>query len=66
MASAWEIFGYTLLIVAAIIGINFIFGLNTNNFELYATTTLLPVILTIVALPVAYFIKRALIVKYWK
>lgn len=66
MASVWEIFGYTLLIVAAIIGINFIFGLNTNNFELYATTTLLPVILTIVALPVAYFIKRALIVKYWK
>ena len=66
MSSIWEILGYTLLVIVAVVGLNFIFGLNTTNFSLYATTLLLPILLTVVVLPISYFIQKALIVRYWK
>ena len=66
MNSIWEILGYTLLVVVMIVGLNFIFGLNTTNFALYATTLILPICLALVAIPCSYFIQKTLIVKYWK
>lgn len=66
MSSIWEILSYTLLVIVAIVGLNFIFGLNTTNFALYATTLILPILLSVVALPVSYFIQKTIIVKYWK
>ena len=66
MVSFWQILGYTLLILLAIVGANFIFGLNVNDFSLFATTLILPSVLTIVALPISYLIKKGLLVKYWR
>ena len=66
MVSFWAILGYTLLIIGAVIGLNFIFGLNTTNFALYSTTLILPIVLIIIALPISYLIQKSLIVRHWK
>lgn len=66
MVSFWAILGYTALIIGAVIGLNFIFGLNTTNFALYSTTLILPIVLIIIALPISYLIQKSLIVRHWK
>ena len=66
MISFWEILLYTLLIIGAVIGLNFIFGLSGANFGLYATSLILPMVLIIVEMPISYLIYKQLIVKYWK
>ena len=66
MISFWEISLYTILIIGAVIGLNFIFGLSGANFGLYATSLILPMVLIIVEMPISYLIYKQLIVKYWK
>lgn len=66
MISFWEISLYTILIIGAVIGLNFIFGLSGANFDLYATSLILPMVLIIVEMPISYLIYKQLIVKYWK
>ena len=66
MMSFWALLGYTALVIGVVIGLNFIFGLNTTNFALYATTLILPIVLIIIALPASYLIQRSLIVRHWK
>ena len=52
MTSQWQIWIYTLLTIGIVVGLNFIFGLNTNNFAQYATTLLLPILMILDILPI--------------
>lgn len=62
----WKIWIYALLFAGCIIGLNFICGLNTTNFNLFATTLILPLVILFAMLPVRYYLKRIILVKYWK
>ena len=66
MLPQWQIWCYTLLSMGCIIGLNFIFGLNTTNFELFANTLVLPLAIILVLLPIRYYLKRIILVKFWK
>ena len=62
----WKIWCITLLTCGIIIGINFIAGLSPATYADFATTLYLPIVLTFVVLPVHYYMKRLLIIKFWK
>ncbi len=62
----WKIWCITLLTCGIIIGINFIAGLSPATYADFATTLYLPIVLTFVVLPVRYYMKRLLIIKFWK
>ena len=66
MMPQWKIWIYALLFAGCIIGLNFICGLNTTNFNLFATTLILPLVILFAMLPVRYYLKRIILVKYWK
>ena len=61
-----QIWLYSGLVCACIIALNFICGLNTTNFTLYSTTLILPLVMVIILGPIRYYMKRFIIVKYWK
>lgn len=65
LISFWQVLGYTILLIGAVVGVNFIFGLNIADFKLFATTLILPIIMIIIALPISYLIKKGLLVKFW-
>lgn len=62
----WQIWALFLIVSGLTICLNFICGMSAENFALYATTTILPIVMAFVLLPVRYYIKRILLVKYWK
>lgn len=66
MIPQWQIWLYSILGCGVVVGLNFIFGLNTTNFALYATTLILPMLMILVLLPIRYYLKRFLLIKYWK
>lgn len=66
MTSQWQIWIYTLLTIGIVVGLNFIFGLNTNNFAQYATTLLLPILMILDILPIRYYTKRFMLIRFWK
>lgn len=66
MLPQWQIWLYFGLVCACIIALNFICGLNTTNFALYSTTLILPLVMVIILVPIRYYMKRFIIVKYWK
>lgn len=62
----WKIWCIALLISAVVVGLNFICGLTPARFSEFATTTFLPIILSFIIFPMRYYIKRFLLIKYWK
>ncbi len=62
----WQIWALYLIIAGLIICLNFICGLSSSTFTLFATTIVLPLVLGMIVLPVYYYIKRFLIIKHWK
>ena len=66
MIPQWQIWLYSILGCGVVVGLNFIFGLNTTNFALYATTLILPMLMIIALLPIRYYLKRYMLIKYWK
>lgn len=66
MKSQWLVWLGGLVICGVIVGLNFAFGMNSENFSLYATTLILPIGVTLILLPLRYYIKRYILIKYWK
>ena len=66
MKSQWLVWLMTALVCGVVVGLNFAFGMNSENFSLYATTLILPIGITLVLLPLRYYIKRYILIKYWK
>ena len=66
MLQQWKIWFIALLISAVVVGLNFICGLTPARFSEFATTTFLPIILSFIIFPMRYYIKRFLLIKYWK
>lgn len=66
MLQQWKIWCIALLISAVVVGLNFICGLTPARFSEFATTTFLPIILSFIIFPMRYYIKRFLLIKYWK
>lgn len=62
----WKMLCYYLLVSCIIVGFNLIFGLATKEFSLLATTLLLPLILALIIIPGRYYLKRFVLIKYWK
>ncbi len=62
----WKIMCFYLLSSCIIVGLNLIFGIATKDFSLFATTLILPLILAFIVIPVRYFLKRILLVKFWR
>ncbi len=66
LSPLWKILCYYLLVSCIIVGLNLICGIATKSFNLFATTLILPLILALIIIPVRYFLKRILLVKYWR
>ena len=66
MLPQWQIWSIFFIVVGGIISCNFIFGLSAENFALFATTILLPILLAAILIPAKYYFKRFLLIKYWK
>ena len=62
----WQIWALYLIIAGLIVCLNFICGLSTQTFAMFATTITLPLIVGIIVFPVYYYIRRYLIIKHWK
>lgn len=62
----WLMWLLFLLSVLIIVGLNFVFGMLLNPFSMYATTLILPLLMMILVLPVRYYLKRLIIVKFWR
>ncbi len=66
MMPQWQIWIYTILAIGIVIGLNFIFGLTPNNFAQFATTLILPMLMILAILPIRYYTKRFMLIKFWK
>ena len=66
MLAPWKIWTITIFLVGAIIGLNAIWGLGSSEFARYSTTLLLPIFLVLLIVPVRYYVKRFMLVKYWR
>ena len=66
MKPQWFIWGITLLSSGVVVGLNFLFGFTTLNFAAYATTLILPIVMILIAIPFRYYLKRYILIKYWK
>ena len=66
MLPQWQIWLAFILSAGFVIGLNFVCGLSIVNFNLYATTIILPILMLFVALPARYYLKRTLLIKYWR
>ncbi len=62
----WQIWALYFIIAGIVVCLNFIFGLNANSFARFATTTILPLVIGFVILPLQYYLKRYLLIKHWK
>ena len=66
MLQQWKMWLITLIAIALVVGINFICGLSPVRFAEFATTTILLMLMILVVLPFRYYLKRFLLIKYWK
>ena len=66
MLQQWKVWGIAFLLSALVVGLNFIFGMSPTRFAEFATTTILPIVLVFIVLPLRYYVKRYLLIKYWK
>ncbi len=66
MLQQWKMWLITLIAIALVVGINFICGLSPARFAEFATTTILPILMILVLFPFRYYLKRFLLIKYWK
>lgn len=66
MLPQWKIWCITLSLIAGIIGLNVIFGLGFKPFNNYSNTLLLPILLILIVLPLRYYFKRFILVKFWR
>lgn len=66
MLSQWKIWLITFSLLTSTVLINLAFGLGFKEFYNYSTTLLLPAIMIILLVPVRYYFKRFMLVKFWK
>ena len=66
MWQQWKVWGLAFLISAIVVGLNFICGMSPARFAEFATTTILPIILAFIIFPLRYYVKRFLLIKYWR
>ena len=66
MLSQWKIWLITFGLLTSVVLINLAFGLGFKEFYNYSTTLLLPVLMIILLVPVRYYFKRFMLVKFWK
>lgn len=62
----WFIWLLSFTLILTVVGLNFAFGMAVKPFDLFATSVVLPSALIIITLPCSYFLKRAILVKYWR
>lgn len=62
----WQIWSFFLLSSIVVIGLNFAFGMAIKPFDLFANTLVLPLTILFVLLPVRYYLKRLILVKFWR
>lgn len=62
----WQIWTITGALICLCIGLNFAFGMAVNEFSLYATTLILPIVFILAVIPARYYIKRSLLIRKWK
>ncbi len=62
----WQIWALYFIIAGIVVCLNFIFGMSANSFAKFATTTILPLVIGFVVLPMQYYLKRYLLIKHWK
>lgn len=62
----WQIWLFYFTLSTLIVGLNFAFGMAEKPFDLYATTLVLPLSIVFVLVPLRYYLKRLLLVKYWR
>ncbi len=65
MIPQWKMWLITFVICAFVIGLNFVCGMSPARFSEFATTTLLPIFITLLVLPFRYYFKRYMLIKYW-
>ncbi len=66
MLQQWKMWLITFIAIALVVGINFICGLSPARFSEFATTTIILILMILVVLPFRYYLKRFLLIKYWK
>lgn len=62
----WQVWLIYFIASLAVVGLNFAFGLAVKPFELFATTLVLPLAIIFIMIPLRYYLKRLLLVKFWK
>ena len=62
----WQIWTITGALICLCVGLNFAFGMAVNEFSLYATTLILPIVFILAVIPIRYYTKRSLLIKKWK
>ena len=66
MIPQWKMWLITLVVCALVVGLNFVCGMTPARFAEFATTTILPILLALIVLPFRYYLKRFLLIKYWR
>lgn len=64
--SQWKILLIYFFASGTIIALNFACGMTSTNFSFYATTLILPLLTILVMVPIRYYLKRFILVKFWK
>lgn len=62
----WKIWTITFVLIIACTGLNFAFGMAVNEFSLFATTLLFPIVFILTVIPLRYYINRYLLIHKWK
>lgn len=66
MFAPWKIWSITILVIGSIVALNTLWAYGLTPFSKMATTIILPIVLTLVWLPARYYLKRFMLVKYWR
>lgn len=62
----WQIWLAFILCSAVVIGLNFAFGMAVKPFDLFANTLILPLLILFIMLPIRYYLKKFILVKFWR
>lgn len=66
LMAQWKMWLLLLFSSGAIVGLNFIFGLQADNLIQYCATLFFPIAILIAMLPIRYYVKRFAYIKYWR
>lgn len=66
MLAPWKVWLMTVIFVGAVIGLNAFWGYGQAPFATFATTLILPILLILLLVPARYYVKRFMLVKYWR